>query len=122
MPVTWIEYKQINILYVDYKNTTDKEKLQMLQQQADILAKHKEFSVLILVDVCDCNLSKEFMVEAKNISKQYIAPKTKRAAIIGVTGFRKLMLTGLNLFIKRNIVPFYDETSAKEFLFIEGKK
>ena len=122
MAVTWIKYKELDILYVDYQKTTLEEQLQMLQEQARILKIHKELSVLILVNITGMNFSEKLMIEAKNISKQYIAPKTKRAAIIGVTGIRSLFLKGLNLFIKRNMVPFDDEISAKEFLLQESKK
>jgi hypothetical protein len=115
MPVEWINYKGCQILYCDYRNMkNDDELLENLKKEAEIYEKTQS-KILCLNDYRDAVLSKVFMDKITEVGKLNKG-KTLKAAILGITGLKKILLIGYSKITGEAIKPFDDEISAKEYL------
>ncbi len=80
---------------------------EMVQQPVD--------SVLLLVESAGTDASPEALSLFKNValhSNKYV----RKSAILGVTGVRRMILEIIVRFSGMNLIPFYDEQEAKDWL------
>jgi len=115
MSISWIEYKGKNILYMQYKGKTKEEMLQMLEEIAEIHIKSEE-KLLTLDDFEGAFAFDEFMKKAKELDKEIFSKKTKRGAILGVKGIKKILLKAFNSITLVQVQPFDTKEEALEYL------
>ena len=116
MPVSYITYKGKQILYVDYRNMVKQDELmQNLELQVKIF-KESPGKILSLADMRGAIVNNEFMNKIKKYGKEVFSKKTEKAAILGITGVKKVLLTAYNKFSGDSLVVFDSEEEAKEFL------
>ena len=84
-----------------------------------VIMAEAENSVLILNDVRDSIGSME-VIKHLQISAERSSPCIARAAVVGVTGSKSILLQVVNRFSKHPIVPFDDFEEAKDWL-VQGR-
>lgn len=95
MPVTWVEHRGRNILYVDYRNLGPSECLDTLHDQAAEIAAAPE-PVLTLIDGRGAEFNSEFMRVAK-VTAPRNTKRTRKRAAVGAEGISGLLLTFFNV-------------------------
>jgi hypothetical protein len=115
MPVKYIQYKGKTILYCDFRNLTGDEGIPTLDDEAKAMETWTQKG-LVLSDFHNSKGSSGFMAHAKKLGKEVFAPKTNKAAAIGLSGLQMVLLQAYNAFSKDKLVPFNSEEEAKEWL------
>lgn len=116
MPVSTIQHKDKQIVLIDYTSCESKEEMiRTLREAADLFRTFPD-KVLSLSDFSGAFGSKEFMAETKRLSVDIFRSKTKKAAAIGVTGIKKVLLASFNAFSVNKLTPFDTKEEALEYL------
>jgi hypothetical protein len=115
MSVEWLEYKGKKILYINYGGMTPKERLDQIVKATEMIIKTETDSNLSLTDMRNCYVDEEFIETAKKQSKLSLS-KTKKAAVVGIIGIKKLLLQTFNKFTPKPRVPFDTVEEAKDWL------
>ena len=115
MPFSYIRYKGKKILFVDYTNCATIDA--MLHLLDDVVREYKKSTdkFLVVNDFTNANASHEF-VNFANKHKELFDEKTEKTAVLGITGLKKLLLNGYNVFVKKKQVPFNTKEEALEYL------
>lgn len=115
MSTKWIDYSGKKILYTDYRGLQEAQLVQAIEAQAQMvrMMPHK---VLILDNITDVNITKDFMNRAKELGKEIIETKTLKNAIVGVTGIKKVFVQTYNFFTGGKSHAFEKEIDALEWL------
>jgi hypothetical protein len=113
----WINHQGKRILYVDYsgcKNTDDM--ISMLQKAIVEESKMKNGLTLANFEGC-CAITTEYMNEAKKLGKEIRNEKVAKTALLGITGIRKVLLQGYQMFTgNKRTVAFSSEKEALNWL------
>jgi hypothetical protein len=116
MATEFIQYKGKKILYGDYRGIKDQKDMLKTLELASKLMKETPGKFLLLTDLTDCVIGKEFFRNAKELGADVIKDKAEKHAIIGVTGMKGIVVKGYAAVSKDNIKVFDSETEAKEYL------
>jgi len=117
MKSKWIEHKGKNIFFIDisgFQMDTKGFKAE-LDEAAAITTQQPENSVLVLTDIRSTVVSKEAVGIAKDSSAQ-TTKYVRKTAVLGVEGFRKVLLDAVSRFSGQKIVTFDDVEKAKDWL------
>ena len=115
MPYEFLTYKEKKILYVDFRGySDDNERIKLMQKVAEAVANSTE-ELLTLDDFRGVPLSMEFLNQAKIVGKE-VSSKRKKAAILGISGLRKIFLDAYNLFAGDKMMPFKTKEEALDYL------
>jgi len=118
MSVEWIDHKGKRILYIKYQGLTPEQMIEQVRSAAKTIVASKSKEVLSLSDVSECFIDKQFLEVAKEqgaISLSF----TKKAAVVGVTGVKKILLNSVNLVAKKPRKAFDNVKDAKDWLVAE---
>lgn len=115
MGVEWIEHKGKKILYIQYTGLKQSEMLDLIIKASQMILESKSNEVLSLTDVTDCFINNDFMELSK---KQGLItlPLTQKAAVVGITGLKSILLKASNAFTPKPRVPFETIEQAKDWL------
>ncbi|MBN1801952.1 MAG: hypothetical protein JW891_10625 [Candidatus Lokiarchaeota archaeon] len=111
----WENYKGQQILICDYRNLRGKEYIAAIEENLSNARRSNRTDLLILTDIRDSVVDVEVSNKLKELAGD-IKKITKKMAIVGLTGLKKLMLKFLNKVASMNIKPFEDINVAKEWL------
>jgi len=115
MSIEWIQHKGKRILYVKYSDLSTDEALAQIRKATQTLVDSHDRNNLTLSDVRDAHIDQDFVDLSKaqgKISKDY----TKKAAIVGVEGVRKILLKAVNMVSGNPREPFSTIEEAKDWL------
>lgn len=115
MSAEWIDYKTKKILYIKYKDLTPEQMLVQIKEASKMLRESNSKENLSLTDMTGCFVNEEFLDLAKKEGKTSLT-YTKKTAIVGVTGIKKLLLQTVNAISPLSRKPFDDIQSAKDWL------
>ncbi len=117
MQSEWITHKDNLIFFTNLSGfRSDVEALGRELDECGVVARQQpENSVLLLVDVRDTVGSAEAVQLLKN-STVRTKKHVRKTAVIGVSGYRKVLLDAINRFSGRNITAFDDLDAAKDWL------
>lgn len=102
------------IIYVDYRNLNEDEMIELAQSLRRYLLTEPAFH-LRLVNISDAFATKKFTSTIRALGNETKHIKVK-AAIVGITGAKKVLLSGYNRLLGGAMRPFDDEESAKAYL------
>lgn len=116
MPVSYITHEGRKILHVDFKDQKDKR--QVLETMEEMKNHYLEANddIYLLLDVRGTFTDPEVMDRLKNYGKNYFNGKSKKRAILGVTGVKALLLRAYKLFTGTEVSPFNSIEEAKDYL------
>ncbi len=115
MSIEWIDHKGKKILYINYAGLTPKEELDQIEKATQMLVDTKIKENLTLSDLRGALIDKEFMDSSQEhgkISRNY----TRKAAVLGVEGVRKILLRAVNSFSGNPREPFSTIEEAMDWL------
>ena len=120
MKSKWISYKEKQVLYADYADFgNDHEALEIeVDAITDILLGGPDKSVLLLVDVRNTVGSSE-ATDCLKKSALKVKEKVHKTAVVGVEGYRKILLRAVSAFSGMDLTPVDDPDEAKEWLVRE---
>lgn len=109
-----IIHKGQEIIYVDYRGLDEHGMLDMAKSLKEFLILHPEYH-LRLVNITDTPATRKFTTYIRQLGRdtKHIPMK---AAIVGITGAKKVLLAGYNRLLGGAMRPFEDEETAKEYL------
>jgi hypothetical protein len=113
--VKFIKHEEKDILFLDFSNTRTDEVLKIIEDAKRVISTSPMHSLLTLTDVTNAR----FNDEVGNGMKQFSAhnkPYVKAAAVVGITGLKKIIFGAVMAFSKRNIESFDDVEQAKRWL------
>lgn len=116
MAVKLTYHKGRQIFEMDYSTCEDTEEMIAMLNEAKSMIIHLPGKVLRLVDVRNANGTREFMDEAKKAGKAVFNSKTEKAAILGISGIKKVLLMGYNNISTNKLVPFDTKEEALDYL------
>lgn len=115
MPLHWFEHDGTRILVNDFRNMSEEEAMDQLDEEIRILEEEPE-KVRMLVDVTGAPIMTRFLAKARSLAPR-IEVRLVKQAILGITGVKAFLLSGFNLFSPGvPLKPFESETSAKAYL------
>jgi hypothetical protein len=115
MSVEWIEHKGKKILYIRYTGLKPAEMLDQVRKATAMIVDSKSNDVLTLSDITDCYVGKDFM-ELMKEQGAISLPLTKKAAVVGVTGLKNVLLRASNAISPKPRVPFDTVELARDWL------
>lgn len=109
-----ITHKGQEIIYIDYRGQSEEQMLETASSLRDYLLANPQ-GHLRLVNISETPATRRFTAYIRELGKE-----TKhipvRAAIVGITGAKKVLLSGYNRLLGGAMRPFDDEETAKEYL------
>jgi hypothetical protein len=115
MPVSWVEHRGHDVLYVDYRNLGPAGCLETLHDQAAEVDAARE-PVRTLVDARGAVFGSDFLDVAK-IAARPNTVRTLKRAIVGADGFAREMLASFNASAGPvQMVPFATIEEALDYL------
>lgn len=116
MPVSYITHNNRKILHVDLKDI--KSKPTVMENLEEMVRFYQETTepIYLLLDVSGTYTDPEVMDKLKYYGKHVFKGKSKKRAVIGVGGVKKILLRGFSLVTGTEVAPFDDIEKAKEYL------
>jgi hypothetical protein len=115
MSIEWIEYKGKKILYIKYGDMDQSKMLDQIKEATKTIVSSGSSEILSLSDLTGCYINEAFLELTKSESKTSL-PLTKKAAVVGIIGIKKLLLNAVNAFTIKARKPFDTIEEAKEWL------
>ncbi|MBN2201410.1 hypothetical protein JW777_05600 [bacterium] len=117
MKSTWLVHKGARIQYADYSGFhADLEGLKAeVEYASEQTLKERLESVLSLVNVTDTSGTQEIVEYLKNAAVR-TRPYIRKMAVVGVPGYKKILLRAVIAFIGQEIKPFDTVEEAKDWL------
>ncbi|MDB4948656.1 MAG: hypothetical protein JWM27_1305 [Gemmatimonadetes bacterium] len=112
----FIEHRGKKILLLDYsgiKNPADA--LREIELSKAEVVKHAPKSLRVLTDTTDAHYDSTVVQALKELAA-HDEPYVIASAVVGVSGLKKVVLTGVNLFSRRKITMFNTRPEALEWL------
>ena len=117
-----IQYKEKEIYFIDYSNIkTSEEFLKTIKETGAFREKVKALGkkdFLILVDITDSCLNIEILDELKKAGR-IIKEITMKEAIVGITGYKRILLQIVQTFTNLHFKVFNTIQEAKDWLIEE---
>jgi alpha-N-acetylglucosamine transferase len=114
-----IEYKQKEIIIIDYSGLRGEVHLKVILKIRDILTdmiNNGAHDLLAIVNTRDSYVNNEVFDELKKFSN-FLNPYIKKLAYVGITGIKKILLRILSTFIRNVDQKLFDSIDdAKEWL------
>lgn len=113
----WDTHQGVRFFHFDLSGFGDDDKgvIEECDAADAVIMAEPPDSVLILNDVRDSVGSME-VVKYLQVSAERSSPYIARAAVVGVSGIKSVLLQVVNRFSKHPIVPFEDIQEAKNWL------
>ena len=89
--------------------------MKIIEDAKRVISTKPENSLLTLTDVTNARFNEEVGDGMKQFSA-HNKPYVKAAAVVGITGLKKIILGAVMAFSKRNLESFDDEEQAKRWL------
>lgn len=115
MRVEWIQHKGQRILYADFHGLQGEPGMETLELVAKEAAASPE-KVLILYNFEGAAANRAWMSRVKQLGKEVFDAKVERAAAVGVTGIKVILLESYEKFTGRTLKTFKTEAEALEWL------
>lgn len=109
-----ISHKGKEIIYIDYRGQSEGEMLATAKELKDFLLSDPGHH-LRLVNISDTPATRKFTAFIRELGKETRHVPVK-GAIVGITGAKKVLLSGYNRLLGGAMRPFDNEETAKEYL------
>lgn len=118
--VQWRECGNSRYLSINFQHCTDEQRIAISDIALEIIRKEDLNSVRLLVDVNDTVVTIESMRIVRK-DWQMMSPNLSKAAILGVNGFKSLLLKLWGNMMPFKTQPFATTEDAIDFLCKQGK-
>lgn len=116
MGMSYIEHKGKKVLFVDYSGCKTSEDMVALLDKVREEFLNTSGKFLTLNNFNNTFGTQEFMDKANRYGKEIFDERTEKTAVLGITGIKKILLTGYNQFVKNKQKPFSTKEAALDYL------
>lgn len=109
-----LNHKGHEIIYIDYRGLSEEEMLTLAESLREFLMSDPGYH-LRLVNISDTPATRKFTTYIRQLGKDTKHVPVK-GAVVGITGAKRVLLSGYNRLLGGAMRPFDDEETAKEFL------
>ncbi|XOV93088.1 MAG: hypothetical protein ACFHWX_23180 [Bacteroidota bacterium] len=102
------------IIYTRFSHLSEEQMIAAIKEQFEVV-KASPGKVVTLADFTNTAVSNDFMTVVKKLGKE-MAHKIDKQAVLGITGLKKVLLSGYNAFTSNPAHPFSTEEEAINFL------
>jgi hypothetical protein len=113
--VQFIEHKGKKILHLDFSGCKSVELEAIVQEAKRVIGTQPHGSVRTLTDVTDTEMSKDTSTIVKDLTT-FNKPYVVAAAVVGVTGLKKVIYNAIVALSGRNMSTFNTIAEAKDWL------
>ncbi len=113
--VRFIRHQEKEILFLDFSNSATDDVLKTIEVAKQLIGTKPEKSLLTLTDVTNARFNEEVGDGMKRFTA-YNKPYVKAAAVVGITGLKKIIFGAVMAFSQRKIEAFDDLEAAKRWL------
>jgi Cu2+-containing amine oxidase len=113
--VRFITHAGKRILHLDFSGCRPEEALNVIARAKKVIAQQPERSLLTLTDVTDTRFSDAVAQEMKHFTA-HNRPFVRAAAVVGVTGLKRIIFEAVIAFSKRKVTTFDTIEKAKQWL------
>ncbi|MHB8883249.1 MAG: hypothetical protein ACYC69_17290 [Thermodesulfovibrionales bacterium] len=117
--VEFVGHRGRQILFLDFSNCSVPEILRTIKEAKAVISEQPEQSLLTLSDVTDAAFNETVRIAMKEFTL-HNKPYVKAAAVVGVTGLKRIIFDGVLLFSKRKMSAFDGLDPAKDWLADQG--
>jgi hypothetical protein len=113
--IKFIEHKGKKILHLDFARANAIDVIRIIDDAKVVIAAQPEWSIRTLTDVTDLKFNAaatDAMMEFASHNKPYVSA----AAVVGVTGLKRVIYNAVVSFTGRNLVVFDSSSQAKDWL------
>ncbi len=113
--VKFINHGGRDILFLNFVDCSANDVLQIIDEAKHVIGTQPEGSLLTLTDVTNARFN-EVVTERMKDFTTHNKPYVKAAAIIGISGIKKIIFEAVMMFSRRKIHIFNDINEAKVWL------
>ncbi len=113
--VNFIKHHGKEILVLDFSNCSIDEVCSTIVAAKSVIRAQPQKSLLTLSNVTNARFNEEVTQQMKEFTA-HNKPYVKAAAVIGISGFKKIIFEAVMMFSKRNIQTFSTTDEAKDWL------
>jgi len=113
--VKFIKHQEKEILFLDFSNSQTAEVLKIIEDAKQVIRTRPQNSLLTLTDVTNARFN-EAVGEGMKQFTAHNKPYVKAAAVVGITGLKRIIFGAVMAFSKRKIESFDDVEQAKQWL------
>ena len=113
--VRFIKHHEKEILLLDFSNSGTDEVLKIIEDAKRVISTKPENSLLTLTDVTNARFN-EKVGDSMKVFSAHNKPYVKAAAVVGITGLKKIIFGAVMAFSKRNLESFDEVEQAKNWL------
>ncbi len=113
--VKFITHQETEILFLDFSNSEADEVLSTIEDAKRVISSRPEQSLLTLTDVTNARFN-EAVGEGMKQLTAHNKPYVKAAAVVGITGLKRIIFGAVMTFSQRKIESFDDVEEAKKWL------
>lgn len=113
--VQFITYGGKEVLFLNFAGCKTEEILSIIEEGKQVIRSRPAGSVLTLTDVTGTRFDDSVSDQMKEFAA-HNKPYVKAAAVIGITGIKKIIFDAVTIFSKRKLQTFETLDLAKEWL------
>lgn len=113
--VRFITHKGKQVLFLDYRNATEKQALDLVKERIRVVASQPKHSVLSVADLTGADLTKKVVEEIK-AATVLDRPYVRRAALVGVDTIPKGLVDAVAIFSQRQWAQFKTMEEALDWV------
>lgn len=113
--VSFITHGGKEILLLDFSGMKAAEAIVMIEHAMGVISSRPVNSLLTLTDVTDIRFNDDLSRKMKGFTA-HNKPYVRAAAVVGVTGLKRIIYNAVIAFSRRNITTFDDREAAKSWL------
>jgi hypothetical protein len=116
MAFSKITYNGKEILFFDHKGLSGPDLLNSIKEATKVVIEHPSNEILYIADFTDTVASIEVMDFLKSDENKKAAAKTKKSAVIGISGVKKFLLNTYNMFFNVDVKACNELEEAKKYV------
>jgi hypothetical protein len=113
--ITFLHHKGHEMLFLNFSGCRTDEAAPLIDRAKTVIAARPEHSLLTLTDVTDMRFDDAVSQRMKEFTA-HNKPYVRAAAVVGVTGIKKILFEAVVLFSKRKLHTFETVDQAKDWL------
>ncbi len=113
--VAFVHHKGAEILFLDFSRCKTDEVFPIIAKATTVIASRPPQSLLTLTDVTDMRFDDSVSQRMKEFTA-HNKPYVRAAAVVGVTGIKRIIFEAILLFSRRKLHTFDSLELAKEWL------
>ncbi len=113
--ISFITHDGKEMLLLDFSRLKAHEAIALIEPAKAVISSKPENSLLTLTDVTDVSFNDDLSQQMKAFTI-HNKPYVRAAAVVGVTGLKRVIFNAVIAFSRRKLVTFDDRETAKKWL------